>query len=258
MKGVLASPLGALVGLLMGTFGGGGSLIAIPVLVYLVDQTPREAQATSLVIVMAASITGLTSHIRGGDVRWRMGIAFGLAAALSAFAGSLLNRELDADVLLLGFSPVMMLGAAAMLSDRAREPSRFTPWSSGVARSEILRVVALGLLVGWLIGLFGIGGGFIIVPVLVIVMHLGMVEAAGTSLLVVTIAASSALGDRLASGDVVWEVALPFSIAALAGALAGRRLAERVAAHKLQAAFASVIAVAALYTGISSAIDLWG
>jgi uncharacterized protein len=258
VKGLLASPLGALIGLLMGAFGGGGSLIAIPVLVYLVDQAPRSAQATALVIVMAASITGLVSHVRGGDVRWRMGVAFGLAAGASALAGSILNRELDPDVLLLAFAPVMMAGAAAMVSERAQAPASFTPWRFGVDAGEVLRVIGLGLLVGWIIGLFGVGGGFVIVPALVLVMHLSMVEAVGTSLLVVTIASAFALADRLGTGDVEWAVALPFSIAALLGALAGRKLAERVEDERLQRAFAALIVLAAIYTAVRSALALWG
>lgn len=256
MKGLIASPLGLLIGLMMGAFGGGGSLIAIPVLVYLVDQPVAEAQATALVIVLAAALTGLVSHVRDGTVRWRMGSAFGLAAGLSALAGSALAQELNPDVLLLAFSPVMLAGAAAMVSERAREPARFTPWRFGVERNEVLRVVLLGLVVGWVIGLFGVGGGFVIVPVLVLVMHLEMVAAVGTSLLVITIAASFALGSRLEAGDVDWAIAVPFSIAALAGSVAGERLAQRVDAERLQKAFAAIVVLAALYTGVRSALAL--
>lgn len=256
MSGPIASPLGLLIGLLMGAFGGGGSLIAIPVLVYLVDQPVAEAQATALVIVLAAAITGLVSHLRDGTVRWRMGAAFGLAAGASALAGSALARELNPDALLLAFSPVMLAGAAAIASDRARDPASFTPWRFGVATGEVIRVVVLGLLVGWVIGLFGVGGGFVIVPVLVLVMHLEMVAAVGTSLLVVTIASSFALASRLEAGDVDWAIAIPFSIAALAGSVAGERLAQRVDADRLQAAFAVVIVLAALYTGARSALAL--
>jgi uncharacterized protein len=258
VKGLAASPLGALIGLLMGAFGGGGSLIAVPVLVYLVDQPVRAAQATALVIVMAASIAGLASHVRGGDVRWRMGVAFGVAAGASAFVASILNRALDPDVMLLAFSPVMVAGAVAMVSERALQPSSFTPWRFGVDPAEAFRVLVLGLLTGSVIGLFGVGGGFVIVPALVLVMHLSMVEAVGTSLLVVTIASGFALGDRLATGDVDWAVAVPFSLSALVGALAGRRLAERLEGRGLQRAFAGVIVAAALYTALRSALNLWG
>jgi uncharacterized membrane protein YfcA len=258
VKGLIASPLGALVGLMMGAFGGGGSLLAIPILVYVADQGPREAQATALVIVMAASISGLITYIRDDSVRWRMGVAFGLAAGVSAFAGSVLNRQLDPDVLLLAFSPVMLAGAWAMVSERAQAPATFTPWRFGVETGEVLRVVGLGLLVGWIVGLFGVGGGFVIVPVLVLVMHLSMVSAVGTSLLVIVIASSFALGDRLGTGDVDWAIAVPFSVAALIGAVAGEQLAQRVETGRLQKSFAVVIVFAAIYTAIRSALAIWG
>jgi uncharacterized membrane protein YfcA len=252
----LASPLGAVVGLVMGALGGGGSLIAIPILVYVVGQDARAAQATALVIVCAGAGSGIASYLRDDDVRWRAGIVFGLAAGVSAFAGSVLNQRIDQDVLLLAFAPVMLLGAVAMVSERAREPARFRPWRFGVGAAEAARVIALGLAIGWLIGLFGVGGGFLIVPALVLALHLSMVEAVGTSLLVILIGSGFALGDRIASGDVDWSIALPFSLAALLGALAGRRLAASVDEEALRRTFAALVVGAALYMGIDSALAL--
>lgn len=257
MKGLLASPLGALIGLLMGAFGGGGSLIAIPLLVYVVGQDVRAAQATSLVIVIAAAIAGLITAARADEVRWRAGAAFGLATGLSAVAGSLLSRALNPDLLLLLFSPVMVAGAAAMVSERARRPAEFTPWKHGVDPSRVVRVLGIGLAVGWIIGLFGVGGGFVIVPVLVLVLRFGINEAVGTSLLIVIIAATFALGDRISGGDVEWDIAIPFAVAAALGAYAGRRIAEQVANETLRRAFAAVIVIAAAYTAIRSALDLF-
>lgn len=252
----LAYPLGGFVGLAMGALGGGGSLIAIPILVYVVGQDVRAAQATALVIVSVAAITGIATHSRDDDVRWRMGLAFGAAAGASSLAGSIVNRELDQNVLLLAFAPVMLAGAAAMLTDRAAQGGGFTPWRQGVNFHEAVRVVILGLGIGWMIGLFGVGGGFLIVPALVIVLHLSMVEAVGTSLVVILIGSLLALGERLTSGDVEWAVALPFSAAALLGTLAGRKLAAQADAETLRRAFAALIVVAALYMGIDSAASL--
>ena len=252
----LASPLGVAVGLVMGALGGGGSLIAIPILVYVVGQDVRAAQATALVIVFAGAASGIISYLRDDDVRWRAGLVFGLAAGVSAFAGSVLNQRLDQNVLLLAFTPVMLLGAAAMVSERAREPARFRPWRFGVGLAEAARVIVLGLGIGWLIGLFGVGGGFLIVPALVLALHLSMVEAVGTSLLVILIGSVFALGERIGSGDVDWSIALPFSLAALIGALAGRRLATRIDENLLRRAFASLIVIAAFYMGIDSALAL--
>lgn len=258
MNGLAASPLGALIGLLMGAFGAGGSLLAIPLLVYVVGQDVRAAQATSLVIVIAAALVALASYSRSEDVRLRAGVAFGLAAGLSALAGSVLSREMNPDVLLLSFTPLMVLGAGAMVSDAARRPAQFRPWRLGIELGSVIRVVACGLLVGWIIGLFGVGGGFVIVPVMVLGLRFSMTEAVATSLLVICIGAAFALVERIDSGDVEWAVAIPFSAAAALGSIAGRRLADRLGSEALRQAFAGVIVVAAAYTAIRSGIALWG
>jgi uncharacterized protein len=257
VNGLLASPLGALIGVLMGAFGAGGSLLAIPILVYVVGQSPREAQAAALLIVISASLAALVSHLRAGTVRWRMGLAFGLAGGLGALVGSFVSARLNPDVLLLAFAPVMLLGGAAVVSERARRPAEFRPWRFGVELNQVLLVLALGLAVGFVIGLFGVGGGFVIVPVLVLVMHMSMVEAVGTSLLVVSVASAFAFGDRLETGDLDLAVAVPFAVAALFGALAGRRLATRIEVERLQRSFAVLIAIAAVYTAARSAVALF-
>ena len=258
MSGLAASPLGALIGVLMGAFGGGGSLLAVPLLVYVVGQDVREAQATSLVIVIVASIIALAAYARGDQVRRRAGATFGLAAGLSALAGSALSQGLNPDVLLLAFTPLMLAGAYAMVSDSARRPSQFQPWRLGIKRASVIRVVGYGLLVGWVIGLFGVGGGFVIVPVLVLGLRFSITEAIATSLLVIVIGSSFALVERIASGDVDWVIAIPLSVAAGFGAIAGRSLAGRVDSEGLRRAFAGLIVVAAAYTAIRSGAALAG
>ena len=256
MDVLVVAPLGLLIGLAIGTVGGGGSLIAIPILVYLLDQDPREAQGTALVIVIAAAAVAMLAYLRNDEVRWRAGIAFGIAAGVSAFAGSLLSRELDPDVLLLAFAPVMVAGGIAMLVDRREGASEFQRWRYGVAPSEFVRVTTLGLAVGWIIGLFGVGGGFVIVPALVLVLGFGITEAVGTSLLVLIIASAVALGDRLETGDVDWGVAAPFAAAAVVGSITGRSLAGRISTRELNRAFAAVLIAAAAYTAARSVIEL--
>ncbi len=258
MGGLAASPLGALIGVLMGAFGGGGSLLAVPLLVYVVGQDVREAQATSLVIVIVASIIALAAYAHGDQVRRRAGATFGLAAGLSALAGSALSQGLNPDVLLLAFTPLMLAGAYAMVSDSARRPSQFQPWRLGIKRASVIRVVGYGLLVGWVIGLFGVGGGFVIVPVLVLGLRFSITEAIATSLLVIVIGSSFALVERIASGDVDWAIAIPLSVAAGFGAIAGRSLAGRVDSEGLRRAFAGLIVVAAAYTAIRSGAALAG
>ena len=256
MSGLEAAPLGLAIGLLMGAFGGGGSLLAVPLLVYVVGQDVREAQATSLVIVIAGALTALAAYLRTDDVRLRAGLAFGLAAGVSALAGSVVNRHLNPDLLLLIFSPLMVAGAAALVSDAARRPAQFRPWRFGISRSSAVRVIVYGLAVGWITGLFGVGGGFVIVPVLVLGLRFSTIEAVATSLLIVIIGSGFALVDRIASGDVDWSIAIPLSIAAALGALAGHQVAERYDGERLRQALAVVIVLAAVYTAIRSAAAL--
>ena len=256
MSGIEAAPLGLAIGLMMGAFGGGGSLLAVPLLVYLVGQDVRDAQATSLVIVIASALVGLSAYRRDDHVRLRAGAAFGLATGVSALAGSLVNQRLNPDVLLLAFTPLMVAGAFALVSDAARRPAQFRPWRFGVSRSSAVRVTTYGLMVGWIIGLFGVGGGFVIVPVLVLGLRLSMTEAVATSLLVVTIGSCFALAERLSAGDVDWSIALPLSLMAAIGVVAGRTLVDRVDGDSLRRAFAGGILLAAAYTAIRSAAAL--
>lgn len=247
---------GAAIGATLGAVGGGGSLLAVPALVYLGDQSVRSAQAGSLIVVIAASALGVAHFLRRGEVRWRAGLVFGLAAAASSLAASLISRRIDPDVLLLAFSPVMVLGAAAMLAERAALASSFRPWRHGVDARAVAEVVLAGLAVGSLTGLFGVGGGFVVVPVLVLVLGFGIAEASGTSLLVIVVGAAPALAERLGAAAVDWSVVAPFAAAALVGVLAGIRVGRRASARTLSRSFALVVVLTALYTGTRALLAL--
>ena len=244
----LLIPVGIVIGLLIGSVGGGGSLIAVPALVYLGDQSVRGAQAGALLAVIAASAIGFAVYLRRGEVRWRAGLAFGLAAAIGSLAGSLLGRSLDPDVLLLAFSPVMVVGAAVMVSERAREPT-FRPWRFGVSVSSASKVALLGFVVGCITGLFGVGGGFLIVPALVFGLGFGVSEGVGTSLLVVIVSSLVALAERLHGGGLDWSVIGPFVGAAVLGVLAGSALGERASSETVTRSFAILVVAIAIYTG---------
>lgn len=220
----------------------------MPALVYLGDQSVRGAQAGALLAVIAASAIGFASYLARGEVRWRAGLAFGLAAAVSSLAGSLLSRRLDPNVLLLAFSPVMVLGALAMVGERAGSESSFRPWRFGVSLSSAAKVTLFGFAVGWLTGLFGVGGGFLIVPALVLGLGFAMTEAVGTSLLVIIVSSLVALADRLHGGEVDWSVVGPFAGAAVLGVLLGSALGERVSSEALTRWFAVLVVATALYT----------
>lgn len=269
MRALLASPLGFLIGLSLGALGGGGSILAVPALVYVAGQAAKAATSTSLLVVGAASFVGMFGHHRAGRVRVLPGTLFGLVGIGGSLAGSALNRRLDPDVLLLAFSGLIVVAAWRMLTGcptctNVGEERVLT--AGGVAvrterRLDTGRVVAVllaGTGVGFMTGLFGVGGGFVIVPALTLVLGFSMPDAVGTSLLVITINSIVALGARLGSSVIEWSVAVPFTIAAIAGVLAGKRVADRLPAVTMLRWFAGLLVGVALYTAGRSVAGLLG
>lgn len=266
MRALLASPLGFLIGLSLGALGGGGSILAVPALVYVAGQEPQAATTTSLVIVGMAALVGIGPHWRAGRVRVVPGLVFGLAGVGGSLAGSALNARLDGDVLLLAFSGVMLVAAAAMW----RRATRATPQPVGAAVADTepeapsraaaaVRVILAGTGVGLLTGLFGVGGGFVVVPALVLALGFTMPQAVGTSLLVIVVNAVVALGGRAGTGvEFEWAVIVPFTLSAAAGVLVGSRVADKVPAERLTRWFVALLVGVALYTAASSAVALAG
>lgn len=232
---LLALPFGLAIGLSLGLLGGGGSILAVPVLVYVIGEGVREATTMSLLIVGSAALFGAVDHARAGRVRFRTATAFGVAGAVGSIGGTLLNRLASPDAILFLFALLLLVVAAAMLRrpDRSDEPQdqRTHVWT---------RAVPVGLLVGVLTGFFGVGGGFLIVPALAVILGLQMPVAVGTSLLVISIVSAVAFAAHLTTGSIDWAVAAPFTAAALAGAVAGSRLVSRLPAVRLRQAFAGV------------------
>jgi uncharacterized protein len=253
---LLLVPAGALVGVVLGSVGGGGSLLAVPALVYLGDQSVRAAQVGSLIVVMAAAALAVVPFLRRDEVRWRAGLAFAAAAAIGSLATSLLSRHLDPDLLLLAFSPVMVAGAVAMLREQASAPSTFRRWRHGVSRRAASEVVLLGFTVGSLAGLFGVGGGFVVVPALVVGLGFGVAEAIGTSLLVIILASAPALGERLGTSAPDWSVVGPFLLAAALGVAIGARLARRGSTRALTRWFALLVVATAIFTAAEATVAL--
>jgi uncharacterized membrane protein YfcA len=267
MRALLASPLGFLIGFALGALGGGGSILAVPALVYAAGQSPSEATTTSLLVVAGAAAFGLVGHWRAGRVRWASGTVFGLVGVGGSLLGTAINRRLDGDVLLAGFAVLVLVAAWRMLTGcpsctRVGETSATaTPGSGGVGlltrttnltAGQLAIVAAAGTAVGFLTGLFGVGGGFVIVPALTLALRFNMPQAIGTSLLVITINALVALVARGGPGAVDWAVALPFIVAAFAGVAAGIRAADRLPARTLLRWFAGLLVAVALYTGVEA------
>ena len=274
MRALLASPLGFLIGLSLGALGGGGSILAVPVLVYGAGPDPRAATATSLLLVGVAALVGMGSHLRAGRVRVGTGIAFGGTGIGGSLAGSALNRRMDPDLLLLGFAGLVLVAAWRMLTacptctsvGERRELQTAGPAGAPgsvlvVSRTRIdlgtvVTVLVAGSAVGFLTGLFGVGGGFVIVPALALALRLPMPEAIGTSLLVIAVNAAVGLAARLATTTIDWGTTLPFTVAAVGGVLTGGRLADRLDATRSLRWFAALLVAVALYTATRAAASL--
>jgi uncharacterized membrane protein YfcA len=271
MRALLASPLGLLIGLSLGALGGGGSILAVPALVYAAGQSPRQATTTSLVLVGLTSIIGIAPQWRAQRVRVGAGAIFGLAGVGGSLLGSKWNKAADPDVLLLAFSGLMFvaafgmwrrvragrartglgsLGAAAATPTPARTPTR----QAGLM--TVSKVAVAGTVIGLLTGFFGAGGGFVIVPTLVLALGYPMPEAVGTSLLVIAINSAVALTTRLQSGSIEWATVIPFAVACLVGVIAGSQLAGKHDSIMLQRWFVGLLVVVAIYTATRSAIAL--
>jgi len=240
---VLAVVAGAVVGLALGGLGGGGSMLTVPALIYLLGFSAGQATTAGLVIVSATSLAGLLAHARAGRVRWRTALPFTLAGLPVSAAAGLLSTALPGGLLTIAFALLAGLAAWRMLAPRRAAADRSeTRAAAGPSRSA-----ATGAGLGAVTGLLGVGGGFLAVPALVSVLALPMAEAVGTSLLVITANGLAALVPRLgAAGSMDWAVVAPFTAAAILGAWDGKRLADRFSGRTLQCAFAcALLAVAA-------------
>jgi len=266
----IAIPAGLLIGLSLGALGGGGSILTVPVLVYLLHQPPHAATAGSLLIVGITATAGMAAHRRAGRVRLASGVTFGILGVAGAYAGTRLSSSIRPDLLLSLFAALMLVAAAAMLRRRraagrhvpaaASPPARHeaavpddpgvsSPRGGTAAVRQSLKVVAAATGVGLLTGFFGVGGGFVIVPALVLALGFEMPVAVGTSLLVIAINSTAAFAARLGGHvSLAWPLLGVFIAAALAGTLAGNRVASRVDASRLTAAFAILLVAVAAYS----------
>ncbi len=238
----VALALSVLVGLSLGMLGGGGSTLTLPILRYALGMDAHEAIAVSLLVVGSTSLVALVPHARAGRVRYRTGALLGVAGMVGAFGAGKLARLVPSGVLLTLFGGLMFATAMAMLRGR-----RDLPGAPAPAELSVARVVAKGLVIGAVSGLVGAGGGFLVVPALVLFGGLPMEAAVGTSLLV--IAMQSIAGFLGHVGDVVipWGVALPVTGLAVLGSLVGSQLARRVSAATLRRAFAWLVVAMAFF-----------
>ncbi|MDQ1013950.1 sulfite exporter TauE/SafE family protein [Streptomyces afghaniensis] len=238
---VLALIAGGVVGLALGALGGGGSVLAVPALIYLLGFTPAAATTAALLIVVATSLTALYGHARAGNVRWRTGALFAAAGLLPAAVAGALAGRLPQSLLTAAFAAVAAAAAVRMLRPAQDLPAR----PQGVRPA---RVGGAGAGLGALTGLLGVGGGFLAVPALVTVLAFEMQAAIGTSLLVISANSLASLVTRGATtAGVDWTVIAPFTGAAILGAWDGKRLATRISGTLLQRTFAVVLLAVAAF-----------
>lgn len=240
--------LGALIGVLLGLLGGGGSILAVPALVYGMGLGIEEAIPISLVVVATASAMGVLPKIRAGQVQWRMAGIFAAAGIPATILGSAISRHLPESALLIGFAVVMVVAGIRMLADQDHTGTACEVREGQVNwRRCVPRSIGAGLLVGLLTGLFGVGGGFLIIPALVVVLGVEMSTAIGTSLLIIVANSVAGIFSHLHGVSVDWSLTGAFVAAAMAASLVAGYFGTRVDTARLQRWFAYLVFAVAAY-----------
>lgn len=236
---VIGIALAALIGLSLGLLGGGGSILAVPVFVYVLGYGAKEAIAMSLAVVGATSLFGAASHWRAGNVNLRVAALFGVVAMGGTYLGARLAVFFSGAAQLALFAGVMLVAAYFMFRPKKVEPEHAEEKGS----MPIALIVAEGIAVGILTGLVGVGGGFLIVPALVLLGKVPMKQAVGTSLLVIAMKSAAGFVGYLGQVQVDWAFMGAFAGVAVAGILLGTWLVRFVPQHALQRAFAIFLVV---------------
>ena len=260
----LGAILGLIVGITMGLLGGGGSILTVPIFVYVLGIAPKSAIAMSLAAVGATSAIGALSHWRQGAVNLRVAMIFGAFAMAAAFAGARFARLIPETLQLTLFGIVVLTSALLMLRNAARPPDEPSlpeapPVASdaaggvsfkGPAQLNELRwgwTALQGLGVGLLTAIIGVGGGFIIVPALVLIGGLSMRQAVGTSLVVITMNAASGFAGYVGQVPIDWLVVAMFAAAAGVGILTGSRFSRAIPQRTLKQGFAVLLLLVGAY-----------
>jgi uncharacterized membrane protein YfcA len=239
---VLGYLFAALIGLALGTLGGGGSILTVPVLVYVLGYDPKLAIAMSLPVVGTAALVGVVSHWRAGNVRLQTAAIFGSVAMVGSYTGARASVWFSGRAQLLILGTVMVAAAVSMY----RNASRADGPNEHDAPPHPALLLAVGLGVGMLTGLIGIGGGFLIVPALVILGRVPMKAAVGTSLLVIALNSASGYLGHLGHEQVPWGFIARFTSVAVLGILAGTALVHHIPTRHLKRAFALLLVVIGL------------
>ncbi len=245
---IAALGLGLVIGVLLGLLGGGGSILAVPALVYGVGQAPSSAIPTSLLVVGISSAAAVAPRLRSGEVQWRIAAVFGTVGAAAAFGGTALNRLLNPRLVLVGFAALMvgvgvqMLREQSTIGEGCALPDGKVNW-----RTCLPKAIGSGLAVGFLTGLFGVGGGFLIIPALVVLLGLPMEAAVATSLVIIVINSAAGFAAHTGGAHLDYGIAAAFALAAVVGSLAATRLSHRINADRLRRWFAFLVFAVAVF-----------
>lgn len=245
---IAALALGLFVGVVLGVVGGGGSIIAVPALVYGVGMSPAQAIPTSLLVVGVSSLAALIPRFREG-INWPVVLLVGAAGIPAAWGGTAIGRLLDPNILMLAFAALMVIAGIRMLTRTRETEGSCSTGPTRAFRTCAPKAVGVGLLVGFLTGLLGVGGGFLITPALTLFLGLRMKQAVGSSLAIIVINSVAGFSAHATGFTIDWPTTLAFAIPAILGSLVAARLARRLKENHVRVSFAVLIfAVAAWVT----------
>lgn len=273
MSLLLPIVVGICVGIIVGLLGAGGGILSVPILVYMLEQSPHNAAAGSLLIVGATSLIALIG--RRKEVHWKQGAVFGALSITGSFIGSFLNSLVSPNLLMYLFSGLLVIVAGLMSRKAAKEknaaggkPQTMSPNTDanekvcnkntrGKENSQRpnsrlhhwITIIVAAVLIGVLTGFFGVGGGFAVVPALTLIMHFDMKEASATSLLVMVIASLAGLAARMGTAiQIDYLNVLPFAFASMIGGPIGASLTRKAKSTTLTFLFALLLLLVAVYT----------
>ena len=256
-----ATASGGLVGAVLGVVGGGGSILAVPLLVYAVGvSSPHIAIGTSAIAVSLSALGNVVGHARAGNVKWRCAGVFAAAGVVGAIGGSMVAKALDGQKLLALFGALMIVVGLLMLRKRSGDGDPDVRLSASNAGTLLPSLMGIGFGVGLLSGFFGIGGGFLIVPGLMIATGMPLSMAIGTSLVAVAAFGAATAASYAVSGMVDWPIAGLFIMGGLAGGIAGVSLGKSLSKRKrlLTLVFAGLVIVVGFYIVYRGTVTLFG
>ncbi|OPX11099.1 sulfite exporter TauE/SafE family protein [Mycobacterium sp. AT1] len=244
----IALALGAVIGVMLGLLGGGGSILAVPALVYLLGLDLSQAIPMSLIVIGIASAVGALPKVLARQVQWRLAAIFAVTGIPATFLGTAIGRHLPQSALLIGFALVMVMAGVRMLQDNGDTGTACTVGDRGVDwRRCVPRSIPAGFVVGLLTGLFGVGGGFLIIPALVLMLGVQMPVAIGTSLLIIVANSAAAVVSHLGGAGVDWAITTAFVGTAIVGSLVAGHYGTKLDTKRLQRWFAYLVFVVAAY-----------